>query len=160
MNSCIDKCFYCRKDLPNGAIDYTLDHIVPLILRGNNKPINKVRACYDCNQWKGTKSIESIYNEYKDDPLSCPVPFENIEFLHNYVTMMGSRLLMTATQRRNYDKRHAAGKKTASKLRRGTRTAFDEPLKKPIKKIKLKPKPTETNFTVDKSNGMVIIDVP
>lgn len=44
------KCYFCETELPK----LTIDHIVPVYLGGNNLPRNKLKACFKCNQLKGS----------------------------------------------------------------------------------------------------------
>jgi 5-methylcytosine-specific restriction endonuclease McrA len=59
MSTCLEeqknKCFYCA--VPITMADH-LDHVVPLYYGGDNRPINLVAACKDCNLLKSTQQIE------------------------------------------------------------------------------------------------------
>lgn len=45
------KCALCGKKIPFD--DFTVDHIIPLILNGSNEEDNLQIACFDCNSCKG-----------------------------------------------------------------------------------------------------------
>ena len=46
-----NRCVYCNKK----SRKLTMDHIVPLFLRGNHTASNVVPACFSCNSKKQTK---------------------------------------------------------------------------------------------------------
>lgn len=61
-----DRCIYCKGIF--GQIMYegqeplikTRDHVIPKFKGGNNRDLNKVYACRDCNNLKGHKTPEEF----------------------------------------------------------------------------------------------------
>ena len=56
------KCHYCGKSPHLDNIVLTIDHIIPLILNGDDQENNLITACNNCNSLKGSKllSLEII----------------------------------------------------------------------------------------------------
>lgn len=56
------KCHYCGKSPHLDNIILTIDHIIPLVLGGNDKDDNLITACSYCNSVKGDRllSLEII----------------------------------------------------------------------------------------------------
>ena len=46
------RCFYCHSRFLSSS-DFTVDHILPQALGGNNHPSNLVACCWSCNQQFG-----------------------------------------------------------------------------------------------------------
>jgi len=46
------KCAYCRKSLKAG---HSVDHVMPLVLKGSSNPNNLQLLCKSCNSSKGGK---------------------------------------------------------------------------------------------------------
>lgn len=51
-------CYYCTKDITNRR---TKEHIIPVSKGGNNKEINLVYACRECNYRRGNKDLGDYY---------------------------------------------------------------------------------------------------
>jgi 5-methylcytosine-specific restriction endonuclease McrA len=54
----IFRCFYCDKQLSRQK--KTRDHLTPKSRNGSNRPNNIVDACRDCNQLKGSLTLEEF----------------------------------------------------------------------------------------------------
>lgn len=50
-------CYYCRRKF-SPVIKKTKDHLVAKDLGGFDIEENYVDCCFDCNQWKGNKTLE------------------------------------------------------------------------------------------------------
>lgn len=50
-------CQYCGAKAPDAALH--IDHVIPVVDGGNNKPENLIAACVRCNLGKGTKPDKS-----------------------------------------------------------------------------------------------------
>lgn len=59
------RCAYCGKEI-NYENDYSLDHIKPLSRGGTNKN-NLVLCCKECNNLKGSRTVEQFRNYLKTD---------------------------------------------------------------------------------------------
>jgi hypothetical protein len=61
------KCQYCGKSAPD--IILHVDHIKPVAEGGNNKLINLITSCIDCNQGKGKRKLSdsTIINKQKKE---------------------------------------------------------------------------------------------
>lgn len=55
LKEAISVCFYCERPTPRG--ERTVDHVMPLILGGADRPENAVMACYRCNHLKNAKGL-------------------------------------------------------------------------------------------------------
>jgi len=47
------RCVWCRRDLPAGHRDLTVEHVVPRLKGGPSWPENEVAACRACNRGRG-----------------------------------------------------------------------------------------------------------
>lgn len=56
FNGQTDHCWYCGCDLTQESL--TVDHVVPRSMGGTGEPDNLVASCLECNQTKGTRSVE------------------------------------------------------------------------------------------------------
>jgi len=45
-------CEYCRSQDDFSTQDFTIDHIIPTVDNGSNKPANLAYSCYGCNRKK------------------------------------------------------------------------------------------------------------
>lgn len=65
-NDSKEKCFYCERPFniahygTNKPCAQTRDHIIPVSYGGNNKQINMVYACTECNHLKGSLTIDDF----------------------------------------------------------------------------------------------------
>ena len=59
------KCIYCQDGIEDGII-FTLDHLIPQELGGDNSSTNLVTACKSCNSMKGSKSLKAFYTYLKN----------------------------------------------------------------------------------------------
>ena len=50
------RCFYCLRETAEDK--FTVDHIVPKSKGGSGSIVNKVGACFDCNQWKRDQTVD------------------------------------------------------------------------------------------------------
>lgn len=67
FEKCNGKCVYCGKQLTLGTFDACVDHVVPIAKGGNNEDNNLVMACKRCNCKKGTKTLEELGIERRDN---------------------------------------------------------------------------------------------
>jgi len=73
-------CQYCHKDFRKR--DLTLDHVIPKSKGGRTNWINVVTACRNCNQKKGSKSLEFFARPLLKKPVApyfvspCPQSIE------------------------------------------------------------------------------------
>ena len=51
-------CQYCGNTPPRVVLE--IDHIIPVVEGGNNKPANLITACFDCNRGKGPTLLTSV----------------------------------------------------------------------------------------------------
>lgn len=56
-------CRYCKRPFDEVIIEKTKDHIVPVSKGGFDRKENRVPCCYECNQWKDDKSLETWLKE-------------------------------------------------------------------------------------------------
>jgi 5-methylcytosine-specific restriction endonuclease McrA len=59
------RCVYCGTGIEDG-VQFTLDHIVPCELGGDNGAANLVTACKACNSSKGSKSQRQFFAYLRD----------------------------------------------------------------------------------------------
>jgi 5-methylcytosine-specific restriction endonuclease McrA len=59
------RCVYCRAGIEDD-IQFTLDHIVPQELGGDNSAQNLTTACKHCNTSKGSKSQRQFFTYLRD----------------------------------------------------------------------------------------------
>lgn len=59
------RCVYCGAGIEDG-VQFTLDHIVPCELGGDNSAANLVTACKTCNSSKGSKSQRAFFAFLRD----------------------------------------------------------------------------------------------
>lgn len=71
LMSTYKKCFYCQKEVHH----LTKDHIVPKKNHGTDEIINLVPACKNCNQWKGSKTLEEWLLEVYTSKSDCKVDY-------------------------------------------------------------------------------------
>ena len=59
------RCVYCEASIEDG-VQFTLDHLVPCELGGNNNASNLVTCCKSCNSSKGSKSQKQFFTYLRD----------------------------------------------------------------------------------------------
>ena len=59
------RCVYCSAGIEDG-VEFTLDHVVPCELGGDNSAQNLVTACKACNSSKGSKSQREFFAFLQD----------------------------------------------------------------------------------------------
>lgn len=89
-------CCYCSKKLH----DPTSEHLIPASKGGNRSQYNLKPCCSRCNQWRGNKDLtewknaiaakEGIYK--KENPVELEIIVSNIDYLINYIELMGAKL--------------------------------------------------------------------
>jgi len=50
-------CLYCGAKFNKRGFNLTLDHVVPHVKGGSNKPTNLITACRSCNSARQSKSV-------------------------------------------------------------------------------------------------------
>jgi hypothetical protein len=57
-------CRYCRRHFSDTILE-TKDHIVALALGGLDRAENRIQCCFDCNQWKDSRTLEGWYKDVR-----------------------------------------------------------------------------------------------
>lgn len=70
-----NKCTYCEREVfdyfvsPSTLLLKTRDHIIPISARGNSSDKNIVSSCFQCNNIKGSRTLEDFIKNVSE--LSC-----------------------------------------------------------------------------------------
>lgn len=96
----IHECAYCGCDIDSDdVINYTVDHIVPLNIGGNNLQVNQKPCCLACNREKGPFTLEEwlniLYRKFEQqEPQDAHLLYKimRIQAVKRYADRMGTRL--------------------------------------------------------------------
>jgi len=80
-NKTLGKCWYCGKQInPFTPGEFTIDHIVPICLGGEDTVNNLVPCCKSCNSTKGGKTIED-FRSFRKRPFGIYFTKEQLDYL-------------------------------------------------------------------------------
>src|SRR2546430_1317192 len=74
------RCQYCGEK--KGAVELTLDHIMPRSRGGDNSPVNVVAACIQCNNRKSNRTPEEARMPLLTSQSALRVKLERVVLCH------------------------------------------------------------------------------
>lgn len=122
LNDKKSHCFYCEREFnvsnygTNKPCAQTRDHIIPVSKGGNSKPCNMVYSCIECNNLKGSLSLERFVEVVKSF-IDKNTTFKTIPITRLYLIIKKAEFLIPYVAERGNDLYHKSGLPKREKFR-------------------------------------------